>query len=86
MLYLIVNDRKNQSYESQYQYLYQNQQTFITGFDIYNTIIHLIYGEEYGKNVTKNIISPIGISLFKKINRKKRSPKRYISMVKDVCV
>ena len=86
MLYLIVNDRKNQSYESQYQYLHQNQQTFITGFDIYNTIIHLIYGEEYGKNVTKNIISSIGISLFNKINQKKRSPKRYISMIKDVCV
>jgi len=86
MFYLIVNDRKNQSYEFQYRYIYQNQQTFITGFDIFNTIIHLIYGDKYGKEETKNIISPYGASLFNKINQKKRSPKRYASMVRDICI
>jgi hypothetical protein len=34
MLYIIVNDRKNISYEKQYKYIHENQQTFITGFDI----------------------------------------------------
>ena len=34
MLYLLVNDRKNVTYEMQYKYLNQNQQTFITAYDI----------------------------------------------------
>ena len=46
MLYLIINDRKNITYNEQYIYLYENQQTFITAYDIYNTIGHLIYGDK----------------------------------------
>lgn len=42
MLFILINDRKNVTYESQYKYLNNNQQTFITGFDIYNTKIHII--------------------------------------------
>ena len=38
MLYLLINDRKNISYNEQYFNLYENQQAFITAFDIYNTI------------------------------------------------
>ena len=34
MLYMIINDRKNISYEEQYKYIYINQQTFITAYDI----------------------------------------------------
>ena len=86
MFYLIVNDKKNKSYESQFHYLHQNQQTFITGFDIFNTIIHFIYGDKYGTKETENIISPSGESLFNKINQKKRGPKRYTSMIKSVCI
>ena len=86
MFYLIVNDRPNQSYESQYRYLHENQQTFITGFDIFNTIIHFIYGDKYGTEETENIISKSGESLFNEINPKKRSPKRYASMVKGICI
>ena len=33
MLYIIVNDRKNISYQEQYSYLHENQQTFITAYD-----------------------------------------------------
>ena len=47
MLYLIINDRKNVTYNKQYTYIHQNQQTFITAYDIYNTIGHLIYGDKY---------------------------------------
>ena len=86
MFYLLVNDRKNIDYESQYKYLYENQQSFITGFDIYNTIIYLIYGNKYETEDTKDIISPYGRSLFTKINQKKRSPKLYKSMIQNVCI
>ena len=73
MLYILINDRKNITYEMQYKNIFENQQKFITGYDIYNTIIHLIYGEKYEyinkKNKLKRIFkSPKGISLFDKIN------------------
>ena len=42
ILFILINDRKNVTYESQYKYLNKNQQTFIIGFDIYNTKIHII--------------------------------------------
>ena len=66
-----------QHYEQQYKYINENQQTFITAFDIYNTIGNLIYGDEYihipNKTIEQNSIkSPLGTSLFNKINQKKR--------------
>ena len=86
MFYLILNDRKNQTYESQYKYLHKNQQSFITGYDIYNTIIHLIYGDKFGTNITNGIKSDKGESLFNIINSKIRSPKIYNPMNQYVCV
>ena len=91
MLYLLINDRKNVSYEVQYKNIFENQQAFITGFDIYNTIGHLIYGDQYEKMKNKTKIrntlkSKKGISLFSKINSKIRSPKIYYPMDKDTCV
>ena len=86
MLYILVNDRKKANYESQYKYIYENQQKFITGFDIYNTIIHLIFAEKFGKDETKNIESKLGKSLFNKINPKNRSPRNFKSMDKNICV
>jgi hypothetical protein len=82
MLYIIVNDRKNISYEKQYKYIYENQQTFITGYDIYNTIGYLIFGDKYKtiKNKTEYHDTPksqYGQSLFDKINKKIRNPKLY---------
>lgn len=75
--FIIVNDRKNISIEQQYKYINENQQTFITAFDIYNTIGNLIYGDEYfyipNKTIEQNTIkSPLGTSLFNKINPKER--------------
>ena len=47
MLYMIINDRNNYSYDRQYKDLYDNQQAFITGYDISNTIGNIIYGDRY---------------------------------------
>ena len=92
MLYIIVNDRKNKSYEQQYKYIYENQQTFITGYDIYNTILHLLYGDNYNsfqnksKGPFKNPTATKGESLFMKINQKLRTSKIHKDMAKDICI
>ena len=78
ILYIIINDRKNISYETQYYYLQQNQQTFITAFDIYNTVNHLLYGDNYK--------SSLGTSLFEKIDQKFRKSKNYVNMSHYFCV
>ena len=90
MLYLIINDRKNISYNHQYKNLYDNQQTFITAFDIYNTLGHLIYGDNYIfiKNKTEYNDTPkssIGQSLFYKIDQKYRSPLLFNNMSNLAC-
>ena len=82
MLYTIVNDRSNMSYNKQYKYLNRNQQTLVTAYDIYNTIINIIYGDKYKflKNKNFNINSPksnYGESLFNKINQRLRTTKFY---------
>ena len=82
----LVNDRINKTYESKYKYLHQNQQSFITSYDIYNTMIHLIYGDKYDTNINNGIKSINGESLFYKINSKIRSPKLYRDLVKHICV
>ena len=87
MLLIIINDRKNISYEEQYKYIYENQQTFITPFDIYNTLGNIIYGNQYYKieNKTKNknsCKSVYGKSIFDKINPKERKPSKYLYLGK----
>jgi hypothetical protein len=82
MLYMIINDRKNASYEDQYKYIHENQQTFISSYDIYNTIGNLIFGDKYIyiKNKTEEIDttkSQYDKSLFDKINQKIRTPEFY---------
>ena len=82
ILLILINDRKNISYEEQYKHIYENQQNFITSFDIFNTLGNIIYGDKYkaiedfsqNNNTCK---SPYGISLFDKINSKQRHPKKY---------
>ena len=90
MLFMIVNDRKNMDYNQQYFNIHENQQTFITGFDIYNTIGNIIYGDNY-KNIKEKDNSndtpksPLGQSLFEKINQKDRKPNNYKGMKTNVC-
>ena len=93
MLYMLINDRNNTSYEEQYKYIHENQQTFISSYDIYNTIGNLIFGDEYIniKNKTEEndtTKSQYGKSLFDKINQKIRTPKFYSKigeMVDFIC-
>ena len=47
MLFIIINDRKNVDYNQQFFNIHENQQTFITAYDIYNTISNIIYGDNY---------------------------------------
>jgi len=66
-------------------YIHENQQTFISSYDIYNTIGNLIFGDKYKiiKNKTENKDTPksqYGQSLFDKIDQKIRTPKFYSSI------
>ena len=90
MLYIIVNDRKNVDYNKQYFYIQKNQQTFITAYDIYNTIGNLIFGDNYSNIQNKESNhdtpkSPMGKSLFENINQKERKPKLYPFMNTQIC-
>ena len=91
MLFIIINDRKNVDYNRQYFNIHENQQTFITAYDIYNTISNLIYGDNYVNIENKNKNhdtpkSPKGKSLFEKINAKERKPKKYREMDTHICI
>ena len=93
MLYILINDRKNISYEKQYKYINENQQALITAFDIYNTFGNLAFGDKYISIQNKSSLidtpkSPYGISLFDKIYSKKRIPKIYKhinDISEDIC-
>ena len=90
-LYMIINDRKNKSYFQQYLNIHENQQTFITGYDIYNTIGNIIYGDYYNninykKKSHDTPKSPLGQSLFDKINAKERKAINYSKMDTFVCI
>ena len=90
MLFILVNDRKNVSYYDQYYHIQQNQQTFITGYDFYNTVANLLYGDKYIdiKNKTDDHDtpkSPKGESLFNYIDPMSRHPKNYENMDINIC-
>jgi hypothetical protein len=84
MLYIIVNDRKNISYNDQYMNINENQQIYITSYDIYNTFINLIYGDKYESQYVPK--SQNGESLFKRIDPKSRTPSKYYPMSKIACI
>jgi hypothetical protein len=91
MLFIIINDRKNISYNEQYSNIYENQQVFITAYDIYNTFANLLYGNKYEGIQNKTLYndtpkSPYGKSLFSIIDKKKRTSKNYRNMVDTVCL
>jgi len=92
MLYILSYDKKNLSYDEQYKFLHQNQQKFITAYDIYNTIGHLIYWNSYqqiknkednnGRDTPK---TKFGKSIFTEIDSK-RTPSDYKNMDTYTCV
>lgn len=91
MLYVLCYDKKNLTYEEQYKFLYQNQQKFITAYDIYNTIGYLIFWDSYIKIKNKeNSISDtpktkFGTSIFTEIDSK-RTPSNYQGMRTTICI
>ena len=90
MLYIIINDRKNISYKEQYLNINKNQQTFITAYDIYNTVNHLLFGDKYRYilNLTDEYPTPkssFGESLFEKIDQKLRKSTNYENMFHHIC-
>ena len=85
ILIILIPDKKNVSYEMQYTEIHKNQQTLITPFDIYYTIRHIIYGNNYKNNLSKKRHNE-GESLFKYINSKKRNCKKYKQMHDCKCI
>ena len=82
MLFIIVNDRKNVTYEEQYKFIHENQQVLINAFDIYNSLGNLLYGNKYYKIQIKSkkknsCKSKYGRSLFEKMNPKIRYSKKF---------
>ena len=75
---LIIPDKKNSTYNEQYKEILENQQTLITPFDIFFTLRHIIYGNNYKENLHYQQRNK-GESLFKYINPKNRTCKRYIN-------
>jgi hypothetical protein len=81
---LLVPDKKNYSYFQQYSEIIKNQQIMITPFDIYYTIRHIAFGENYKKKPLYGDKND-GESLFKFINAKTRTCNKYKSMSKENC-
>ena len=50
MLYILTSNKENQTYFQQYNNIYENQQKFVTAYDIYNTLCYLMLGNNYFKN------------------------------------
>lgn len=73
---MITFDKKNLSYYEQYNEIKKNQQNFITPFDIYFTLSHILYGNEHEKIYSLNK-KKYGESLFRYINSYERNCKKY---------
>ena len=89
MLFIMTKDKENQSYYQQYNNIYNNQQKFITAYDIYNTLCYLMLGNNYYKKKNRNsnqiFQSNLGINLFDSININ-RSPRNYEKMEQNICI
>ena len=81
---LLVPDIINCDYYQQYSEILKNEQNFITPFDIYYTIRHIIYNEDY-KNLPLFGNKNDGESLFKYINPKTRKCNKYKSISEQNC-
>ena len=53
-LFIIVPKKNDTSYEKQFGIIYNNQQNFIIPTDIYNTLSHVVYGDQYYNLTTQN--------------------------------
>lgn len=94
LLIFILSDRQNKSYEEQYENIFKNQQTFITTYDVYHTLKHIINGEDFPitkKNITSNdeVFNPnkhfLGTSLFNYIDQSERYCSNYVDIYNCIC-
>ena len=94
LLIIILSDKKDKSYEEQYENIYKNQQTFITTYDVYHTLKHIINGDDIPitiNNIENNgeIFEPqkhfLGASLFNYINPSERYCSNYIDINNCIC-
>jgi hypothetical protein len=83
VFFLLVPDKNNHTYNQQYSEIIKNQQIFITPFDIYYTIRHIVYGEDY-KKLPLNGNKDDGECLFKYIDPSTRTCNKYQN-IKESC-
>ena len=69
-LFLLVPNDERLYKDNLYEKIKNNQQIFITAFDIYNTLIHLAFGEK--SEEYKRYSSSYGNSLLSELNYRKR--------------
>ena len=77
-LFILFDDNKNIPKDE----IYNNQQKFITGYDIYETLYHLIYGNNY---IKQDICPEKRKSLFKFIDETNRNCNMYQEIKKSSC-
>ena len=71
LLFLLIPNTHELYEDSLYETIKNNQQVFITPFDIYYTLIHIALGDKF-KEIIKNPFDKYGESLFKPIDYKLR--------------
>lgn len=76
ILIIIKNDIKNLSFEEQFDEIQKNQQKLVTPFDIYHTLSHNLFGNNYRNKLYYKKLKT-GESLFKYINHINRTCEKY---------
>ena len=93
-LIFVLSDQKGKSYEEQYSNIHENQQKFVTTYDIYHSLKHIIYGYDIPINKKKieeneEIFDPkkhfLGTSLFNYIDQSERYCKNYMDIYDCIC-
>ena len=93
LLFFILADKPWMNYEQQFENINKNQQTFVTPYDIYHTLKHIINGEDESidiKNIEKNEkFNPkkhtLGTSLLNKIDPSERYCANYVDIEECIC-
>jgi len=76
----IFMDKKENFNDEQ---LLKNQQKFITAYDIYETLYHIVYGNNYIRQENPDMDKRF--SIFEKINESNRTCSNYIEIIEGTC-